>query len=350
MDEKDFVFYLATPVWGESYVNVFLSVSLPTLMSPDNLPFLCDKSDVHFSIYTTEAYAPRLYDDPLIKKLQQIATVMIEVLYTPIKSHYKNDLNYHHYNQALYETKTNSYKDNLYKARLSNKSNKVVVSLNADIIFCNDFFKKAFSILLTGKKIIEVVGPRGNVSEISKSLNQNYYDPLQGHISITSSDLLNLWIDNIHPLLNIHYWDGDSPYFNCSHIYWPIKNGKGWIARCFFLYPIILVLPSKEVEFTGTIDASLVTNCGYKKDDAAIITNSQELFCCELSEVDKYAGAFGVRGSIDSITSSYKYHGNKYNLDLLKETIILGHGYDSNVINQTIAESDKIINKILSEV
>jgi len=348
MYEKDFVFYLATPAWGESYINIFLNVSLPTLMAPDNLPFLCSKSEVHFSIYTTEEFASRIYENHLIKTLHKIATVIIEILYIPIKSHYKNDKNYHSYNKALYETKTNSYKDNLYKARLSKKINKVVVSLNADIVFCNDFFKKTFSILLTGKKVIEVLGPRGNVLEISNALNQKYYDPMHGYINISSLELLDLWIDNAHPLLNIHDWNGDSLHFNCSHIFWPIQDAKGWIARCFFLYPIILVLPNKKVEFTGTIDASLVINCGYNKSDAEVITNSQDLFCCELSEKDKFAGSLGERGSIDSIRYIYKIYGSNYNIELLKEKIILGSDFSSSAWNKVTEESNHVIDQILN--
>ena len=212
------------------------------------------------------------------------------------------------------------------------------------------FLKNHCNILLSGKKIIEVIGPRGKALEISNVLNNKYCAPSDGYISISSLELLDLWIDNAHPLLNKHHWHGDSLDFNYSHIYWPILNGKGWIARCFFLYPIMLALPNRDIHFTGTIDSSLVTSCGYNKNDAAIITNSQELFCCELSDVDKNSGKLGIRGSINSIVNSYKPYENQYNTELLKETIILGHRYDDAAIKKTIYESNGIINRILSEL
>jgi len=49
---------LIIPVWGEAYVNEVLSVTLPAMLAPGNLPALCGMFEVEF-IIVTEA---RLFD------------------------------------------------------------------------------------------------------------------------------------------------------------------------------------------------------------------------------------------------------------------------------------------------
>lgn len=238
MQEKNIKFFIAIPVWGRSYVDLFLNISLATLMTKDNLPYLCKISSVMISIYTTPDFTNEIQQNYLIQKLSEIADVVIECIYAPNKDHYSNENQLHDYNQHLYETKSNAYKDNIYKAKLSKFSTKIILSLNADMAFANDFMRHCYEHILSGKKVVEIIGPRGNADAIKNELLTSFFDTTNQTISISSHKLLRLWIDHRHPLLDIHLWNGNSDYFNCSHIMWPIPNHKGWIARCFFLYPI----------------------------------------------------------------------------------------------------------------
>jgi len=346
MQSKGFKFYIAIPVWGESYVDVFLNTSLPSLMAAGNLPYLCQQAQVVFTVYTTLEFLPMFQHSNLIKTLQQKAEVCLEAICIPCKEHYSAESS--GYNVAMYEAKTNVYKDNICKAQLNNDENNVIISLNADMVFSNNFLQKCHEVLLQGKKVVEVVGPRGMASEISEALHKQYRN-IDNVISISSRNLLKLWINYIHPMLDIHLWEGDSKYFNCSHLMWPIGDGpgNGWAAHCFFLYPIVLVLPKHQVDFSSTIDANLVTGCNYGIEDAFVVTNSEDLFCCELSASDKFVGAFGKRGDLTDIVGCYKNFGKKYNFDLLQKKIMLSCDAKKADLLITTEKSDVVINSIV---
>lgn len=339
---KNFEYFIAVPAWGDTYVDTFLNISLPTLLADMNLPYLRDVAQVRFSIHTSRDDADKIRNHSLIlKAIQDRLNIEILEIKLPVKSDFQDD---HDFYKAMYETKSKVYRENIDLAKRSRANHKVIVSLNADIVYSNNFFMESHKILTAGKKVIEVVGPRGQAKPIKSILSNLKRN--DGSISVDASDLLDIWIDNHHPLLDIHFWNGDSEHFNCSHLMWPLTSGKGWLAKCFFLYPIILMLPDSKIEFSGTIDQDLVVNCGYSIDDAAVISKSNVLFCCELSEDDKFVGAFAHRHDYADIANVYKNFGSNYNFSLLQENIILGHSYNEDDLSATISEATKVITRI----
>lgn len=317
--DNNFKYCIAVPVWGKSYVDTFLSITLPTLMSPGNLPYLMSVAKVNMDIYTSQDDAPSITNHPLIQRLRKKLNFKIKLINTPngkTKSTRR-------FRSLMYNLKGNIYSNNISLAQKDKKSTLIAISLNADIVFSDNFFTEAHSIILSGKKVIEVACPRGKAQEIKKTLYALSKDT-DGSISINAHNLLETWIDNFHPLLEIHLWNGNSETFNCSHLLWPFKSGKGWLARCFYLYPIVLVIPKQKVSFVGTIDRNLVHECGYGINDSAIITHQDKMFCCELSEDDKFVGIFGLRKDYQSIAYQYRRYGNSYNLALLEQDIMLG--------------------------
>lgn len=340
---QDFEYFIAVPVWGDTYVDTFLNTALPTLLADMNLPYLCHVATVHFTIHTSSEDAEKIKNHSLIRKAQENNwKVIINNITLPIRTDFKNE---HDFYQAIYDTKSNVYKDNIDLAKRSAAKHKVVVSLNADIVYSNNFLMESHKILENGKKVIEVVGPRGQAKPIKSILENRKGD--DGCISVAAKELLDIWIDNYHPLLDIHFWNGNSEHFNCSHLMWPLASGKGWLARCFFLYPIILVLPETKIEFSGTIDQDLVVNCGYTFDDAAVISQSDVLFCCELSEDDKFVGAFAHRHDYADIANVYKNFGSSYNFSLLQKNIILAHSYKEEDLSAAITEAGQVVKRIV---
>ncbi len=334
-------YFIAIPVWGKEFVNTFLEYSLPTLMADGNLPFLISNSAIDVRIYTSKDDADILLAHPLIQELKRKATVTIVELHMPQQSHYETS---HAYRQAIYALKSNAYKDNIHLANACQEHTGVIVSLNADIIFSDQFFAQAHQILHSDKKVIEVVGPRSKEIEMKRDL-QSIINQNTGVLEIQASKLLDLWNKHIHPLLAIHNWEGQSEIFNASHLMWPVGT-SGWVARCFFLYPIIVVAPGREFNFAGTIDHSMVTNCGYTVNDVHVVTDNSTMFCCELSEAQKFVGFFGKRNDYSLTSNLYLKHGTNYNFGLLQHTIYLGQAFDSNELEQAQAKSDHVVNNL----
>lgn len=338
----DFRFFLAVPVWGHTYVDTFLNASLPTLMAPGNLPYLSTACKVKFTIYTSKQDAEIIQQNKLIQQLANTTNteLAIEILEIPDRNNYTNK---HDFGRALYELKSFTYKNNFDHAAKFSETG-VAISLNADIIFSADFMRHAYGILLSGKKVIEVSGPRGKATEIRNIIESKRGS--SGEIAIGATELLEIWIDNFHELIKLHFWEDADGDFNCSHILWPIRGAKGWLARCFYLYPIVVVIPKGGVDFSGTIDLDLVTNCGYSYDEVEVLTNHSQMFCCELSEEGKFVGAQGIRGNLPDLAAMFKQHGDAYNLFLQKHYISLAVGYNHMQWHLAAIKSNTVIDGV----
>jgi hypothetical protein len=71
---------LLLPVWGTQFISKFLSVSLPTLLAPGNLPALAKSLPCKFIFLTSSDDAVDLRDHPAINYLRSICDVEIKLI------------------------------------------------------------------------------------------------------------------------------------------------------------------------------------------------------------------------------------------------------------------------------
>jgi hypothetical protein len=227
---------------------------------------------------------------------------------------------------AKYTVKSNCYRRSLETAR---ESDAAVFLLNADIVLADGFVQKALEVLSTGKRVIEVVGPRGLKDPIVETLNRQYRLE-NGSICITPTQLSALWMLHIHPLLQMHFVEGpDGAPFHPSHLYWAV-NGCGVLARCFHLYPIVVYPKSSTIDFSTTIDDDLVENLRLQASERFIAQDSREMFCCELSPPEQYVGNLARRGDLNGYVDVYASYDGR-NLANLENAIIISGVSDLGV-------------------
>ena len=65
-------FRFVTVAWGATFRDAFLKVSLPSQLSPRNLPYISQHVDGRYCIYTTPKYAEVIRQSPAYAALSKI--------------------------------------------------------------------------------------------------------------------------------------------------------------------------------------------------------------------------------------------------------------------------------------
>ncbi len=220
-----------------------------------------------------------------------------------------------------YQCKSECYRKALQQAITSNAA---VIALNADVLFANGFLRTVKDLLSRGKRVIEVPGPRGLRDPIAKVLDFNFRGADGISISIEPIELVKLWLQNLHPQLEMHYVEGvEGEIFHPSHLYWLVGQ-EGAIIRGFHLYPIVIYPGERSINFNGTIDDDLVANLGVTEREKYLAQDSRELFCCELSLPETNVGRMAGRGDMQRVVEFYLSYSRSNIGNLRKEILITG--------------------------
>ena len=304
---------IAVPVWGAEYVRTFLTYSLPTQLSPRNIPGLAPGRHT-YTLFTTREDFQRIEQDPLFRRLGD--TVSVDVIYIDedLKQDSPRDGGH------KYEVKSNCYRRAFAKAA---DTGAAVVPSNADIAFADGFFHTLETLVAEGKRAVQIPGPRGLREPIGQTLIANHRAST-GEVVIGPVELAALWLKHIHPLLDMHFVEGpEGGKFNPSHLYWRVGD-EGIIARCFNLHPYIVHPRSATTQFTTTVDDDLIEKMALRKGERFIARDSRQIFCCELSPPEQYVGDLAKRGDLQRYVEVYagSFEHNIRNLE--QELLIVG--------------------------
>lgn len=84
LGENDLPFKLPTRIitcaWGEKHIGELLSITLPALLAPGNLPYVASVVPCELVIVTEQALFPRVLGDVTVRKIMQLCAVrLVEV-------------------------------------------------------------------------------------------------------------------------------------------------------------------------------------------------------------------------------------------------------------------------------
>lgn len=306
-------FYFAVPVWGKDYVGVFVRTALAAQLSPNNLPALPNLHCCQYHIYTTKSDETVINESPTYRRLASLITTKIYYLDDEFSE--VGDLSG---SINRYEMKSSCYRHSMSIAAKDGAAN---VLLNADIVLADGFLKRCAEIIAAGKRVVEVVGPRAVQRSVETILHERYRAADGIAISASFRQLASIWVDHIHPMALIHLWKGRrTAPFHPSHLYWQVGK-RSILVRCFHIYPIVFFPRQGNTFFRGTIDDDLVSNARLSSKDIYIATDSDKLFCLELSAEGHSVGTPVERGNLRSVIDFYQKYGRLWNFKLLSYRI-----------------------------
>ena len=177
---------LIIPLWGEVYASKLVSMTLPALLAPGNLPALASMFDVEL-VLVTEA---KLYDTirraksfQLVAQMCRTKLVSLDDLLTELPGDYGVVLTY-----ALFRGFTD-----LGPAM----TETYLLFLNADFIICDGSLRHVGKLMLEGKRVIHAPSFRVVLEEVWPRL-QAAVNPSTGALEMGARDMVKLALAHKH--------------------------------------------------------------------------------------------------------------------------------------------------------
>ncbi|NQT72535.1 MAG: hypothetical protein HQ553_07160 [Chloroflexi bacterium] len=258
-------FHFVTVVWGEPYVDLFLKVGLPSLLSPNNLPYVAHKTDSVYRIYTTQNDATIIGQSPVFVRLADIMST--EILFMEDGD----------FESKGFECFRKAIDDVV-------RDDAGLVFLAADMVWADGAFANLYRIALSGKLCIMIGSFRLAKESFVPALLERYQSLDECTLSVQPRDLVRLSLEHLHPWTKSCLWDSlEFTSWPCW-LHWAIGDG-GLLLRQFHLQPL-LTRPSERLESTiGSLDGSEyvpITHPSY--DDIYIVEDSDEIAGFEMSD------------------------------------------------------------------
>ncbi len=322
-----------TPVWGESYLDIFLNVSLPSQLAPHNLPSLANPQCVVYQIYTQLQDVPRLEASPIIARLNRILRTEI------IGAREINFNASHHYNPF-----NDCYRMGMKAAE---REQAAAVFLTADQVWADGSLSHIIGLGDNGCRAVMISGPRVNQAT-SIPILKKYLDG-QNVLNIPSGEAVKLTMAHMHPWDRSLFWREDGLGRPASFMYWSIPN-EGYIMRCFHFHPVLINPKNGFPRFHGTIDGSdFVRKACPDLKELHVVQDSNEVMYFSLAPPEQSSEWIDrpktdIR---DTISWARTMGISRHNLYYLRETVRFHTGKISEKWNSVEKKSDVIVELLL---
>lgn len=302
-------YILSVPLWGDEYVRLFLSLSLPSLLSPRNLPFLQGKYDCLLQIYTKSQWVGVLENALIIKTLRKIIPVSLLLL--------ENDLS------NPYHGMSEGHRRGLSEAKLRGSA---AIFLIPDHIFADGFIEGIVHKAENGYRIVTISGLRANRENVETEINSKYR--VGETIVVQPRELMKIAIDNLHDINRQSFLNYQGTDFVPSNFFWKVGEGGEILAHCFHQAPMMVYPERKSRDFHGTIDADLVQSVFRNSASEYVVVDSDEIAMLELSPINRVMQT-GLRARTEEIFGWTTMNTSLYNWKLVSYPIRLHYGLSS---------------------
>lgn len=323
-------FHFVTAVWGEVYTNFYMSVILPTQLSPRNLIYFQGRSESVYHIYTTSKDAKVIKNSLSYAKLSEIMTTDIHIIDgLDLKSKY----------QAMAEC----HKRAIQKA---NMEECAIIFLSPDAICSDGTFMNIVKLAEKGIRAVMILGVRVTKETFIPSLlNQHCINGV--NVTISARQLVRIAMENLHPMSKSLFWN--SKCFNKrnpSNFYWQVGM-EGLLCRSFHLHPLMVNPIRRGVLPSGTIDDDYILKAFKSLDQIHVVCDSDEIAVCEISASNQWGEFPHNRSCIWQVAKWVVAHTNLVHRDFVKKKIFF-HSEDlSRRWVEVEHDSEYVIRKIL---
>ena len=267
-------FYFGVPVWSSSYVDLFLSACIPSLLAAGNVPGLPDKQSSKFVIYTGIADYHRIRLSRSYTELGKLLDTRIELI----------DWRARHPHSVM----TDCYNDLSHRCRAADA---IAVFITPDLILSDGSLTYISDRMARGKQIVLIAGVRLDKEECLVELIPRY-DRTTNSISFSGREMVSTMLDRLHPISRSLFWSGREFNRHPSHLYFS-AGAEGFLAHCFHLHPIAARVSLMPQVSETTIDDDLACSPTWRSDEIEIIDDSDNATCFEISPKSHNVGCHG---------------------------------------------------------
>ena len=327
----------AVTVWGQKYIDTFLTYSLPSLMSDNNIPSLVANDEFEFLIRTSENSIDQFINSPLIKSLDKYVKVNIKG-----------------FEPFLF--RGGKPADRYW--RMSSLHREIIdycAPINAGIVFLPSDVIWADGTICNMQKIIKEKTPRVIVMCTLRSQEMKIKDFLKSDvilnsktnkcITISNRDLVRISLNNPHEITKSRFIDSTRFTTTPAHIYWRLGN-QGLIARGVHHHPLYVHPRHYTLDFKSTYDADFLSISVPNPADYYVCDDSDILFFLDLTAADDQSGIPEQPAAADTkhIAAWIAKHTGPTHRTFLNTPVWIHTGIDKTAWIKKLEES-KIFNK-----
>ena len=150
--------YFSLVCWGQKYVDLLGATSLPSLLSPRNLPTLASDNDLVIEIVTNASDADAIADLAALRRLSEIARVRIFTFPTECEPH-QNALPYVTFGYGAHST-----------IRRAQNHGADLIFLLPDVIFSDGCFETVAGLVTDEKRVIMTDGLNARATPVLRAI------------------------------------------------------------------------------------------------------------------------------------------------------------------------------------
>ena len=262
-------------VWGESYIERFLSISLPTQISPNNLPAAVEKGKTEYFIYTISTDEAQFRAHKSFQKLTEIVDVtfiFIDKFFPECLEQFNKDFS------GRYEV-MNACHCHFLAASASDSLSRLIF-MSPDAIYSDGTFRFAIDANLAGKRCVVSSAYRVNIETFIPKFHELYGN--QPCISVDSNQVVRFICDHPHPETTAWYRHTPKRSRHPGAMLWRVEN-EGFLSHYFYLFVLVMEVTDFSVMPTVTLDADYLNSASFDDADFAIVDDSDDGAILEFS-------------------------------------------------------------------
>ena len=301
MNSRPSGFYFLTPVWGASYAKLYVDTVIPAQLSPGNLPAFKDTPNCRYFIYTRREDAETIRASAIFKELDATVPVTFELIPDQIG--------------VVHNLMTDCFRRGIAAAE---KTDAAALLMTPDLVFADGSFRTIKRLSEEGRDVIFVPSIRTVKNSADAALHKSFKSG--NVISVPPRQLMQVALDNLHPLAHSAWWEEGDGGLIPATIYWRVDN-EGIVAHCFHLHPILVHAQHKDVTFFGTVDDDYIMAACPDATRDALVTDSDDVFAIDLSDPWRYFEMRFAKGSVRDTVRWAEQFANPRHHNLFASTI-----------------------------
>jgi hypothetical protein len=265
-------FRILVPVWGERYINMFLGIGLPSMLTARNLPTLAAEYPCEFVFLTKAADTSRIKKHPTYQALTRVCPASFTAV------------------DDLLVQGMEGYSLTLCFARgMHEVGPKMVdtyfVFMNADFVVSDGTFETVLRLCREGTRAIVAPSLRSCAEDTIPILERKTDDDRQT-LTMSSREMVGMTLKHLHPTAAANIVDDNIAFNSAVNQFFWWADSQTLAARFFLLF-MFCIRPERYVEdIPGFCDYTFVPEfC--PSGNFTILADSDQCFLMELQSRDQ---------------------------------------------------------------
>lgn len=280
-------FHILVPVWGTAYCNLFTTISLPSQLAAGNLSSLPHKDRCLYHVLTRPDDRQRIEASEAWQQVSSLMPVRIDL--------------WSEHERTPHETMSACLRRGIEEA---DRNDAASLFFNPDLIFADGTIDALVQRVKAGRRVVFTTGIRLLKETVTPEIERHRK---ASRITLAPRTLAAIALRNLHPISQQNVWTGEGGTLVPATLFWPVAD-EGLLARCFHLHPLLVWPERKGVVFDGTVDDDFVPMACPHSETDYVVTDSDELMICEISDFSRTAETPYRRGSIDDVVNWAESH------------------------------------------